>query len=167
MDPRTMQQGQLALSMMTPEERKAAVEHALSQATPEERKAMEAQQKEMQEKMEKASLEEKQQMSQQARMMQDMGLFLRHLRPEGSDPNKVLGTVDVLGAMAECTSFASLTTAIKGQTAEQQKTTIRAFLMMEKKLLEIGTEADVAALRASKSKPEQRRIRKNKPQTSP
>ena len=33
-----MQQGQLALSMMTPEQRKAAVEDALSKASPEERK---------------------------------------------------------------------------------------------------------------------------------
>ena len=41
MDPVMLQQGQLALSMMTPEQRKAAVEKAMAQATPEQRKEME------------------------------------------------------------------------------------------------------------------------------
>ena len=82
-------------------------------------------------------------------MMQDIGVFCRHLRPEGGDPNKVLGTVDVLGAMAECASFASLTQAIKNSPAEQQKTTIRAFLQMEQALLSVMTEADAEVPDAS------------------
>ena len=40
-----MQQGQLALSMMTPEQRKSAVDKALTAASPEERKMMEQQKK--------------------------------------------------------------------------------------------------------------------------
>ena len=152
-----MQQGQLALSMMTPEQRKAAVEDALSKASPEERKQMEAQQRAMQTKFEKASVEEKKQLAQQAHIMQDIGVFCRHLRPEGANPDKPLGTVDVLGAMAECGSFGSLTTAIKSAPAEQQKSTIRSFLAMEQTLLDVGTEDDVAALKESKAKPEQRR----------
>merc|ERR1712185_885754 len=107
----------------------------------------------MTDKLEKASPEERAQMAQQAHMMQDMGVFCRHLRPEGGDPNKVLGTVDVLGAMAECASFGSLTQAIKNTPADQQKSTIRAFLAMEKALLAPATPADAAALRESRAKP--------------
>lgn len=152
-----MAQGQLALSMMTAEQRKAAVDQALAKASPEEKKDLERQQKEMQRKFANASPEERAAMQQQAMIMQDIGVFCRHLRPEGGDPDKPLGTVDVLGAMAECGSFANLTTAIKNAPAEQQKTTIKAFMQLEQALVEHGTEADSAALKASKAKPEQRR----------
>jgi len=156
MDP-MMAQGQLALSMMTPEQRKAAVETALSKATPEEKKQLEKQQKEMQQKFAKATPEERASMQQQAMIMQDIGVFCRHLRPEGGDPDKPLGTVDVLAAMAECGSFGNLTAAIKNAAPEQQKLTIKAFMDLEQALLENGTEADAAALRERKSKPEVRR----------
>jgi len=152
-----MQQGQMALAMMTPDQRKKVVEDALSKASPEERKEMEVQKNLMQQKMKDASPEERLQMAQQAQMMQDMGVFMRFLKPTAEEPNKLLGTVDVLAALAECPSFANLTEAIKKAPADQQKTTIRAFLMIEKTLKEMATTADAAALSESKAKPESRR----------
>ena len=153
-----MQADQFALAMMSPEQRKAAMEDALTKASPAERKAMEEQQKEMRQKVEKASPEERAVMAQQAHIMQDMGVFCRHLRPDGiGGKTKLYGTVDVLAAMAECPSFESLTTAIKTTPAEQQKATVLIFIQLEKALLEHGVAADVAALSAVKTKPEKKR----------
>ena len=96
-------------------------------------------------------------MAQQAQVMQDMGVFCQHLRPEGANRDKHLGTVEVLAAMAECPSFESLTVAIKNAPADQQKATVLAFINLERTLLEHGTEADAASLREIKTKPEKKR----------
>jgi len=160
MDSATMQAGQLALAMMTPEQRKAAAEEALAKATPEERKAMEAQQREMQKKMEQASPEERSAMAQDFHIMKDVAAIVLQLRPKSADAealSKPLSTVDVLVAMAECPSFESLTAAIKNLEADAQKAVVRAFIALEQALLAHATEADAAALRAVKTKPEKKR----------
>jgi len=157
MDPASLQAGQLALAMMTPEQRKQAVEQALAKASPEERKAMEAQQREMQQKMEKASPEERAAMAQQAHLMKDMGVFCQNLRPTGGLIDRSLGSVDVLAAIAECPSYESLTTAIKGLEADEQKAVVRAFITLEQAILAHATATDAEALRGIKTKPEKKR----------
>jgi NifU-like protein involved in Fe-S cluster formation len=132
----------------------------LSKATPEERKQMEAQQREMQKKMEQASPEQRAAMAQDFHIMKDVGAIVKQLQPSvaGAEAlNRVLTTVDVLSAMAECPSFESLTTAIKNLEPDQAKAVVRAFITLEQALLSHATAADAEALRAVKTKPEKKR----------
>jgi len=121
---------------------------------------MEAQQREMQKKMEQASPEQRAAMAQDFHIMKDVGAIVKQLQPSvaGAEAlNRVLTTVDVLSAMAECPSFESLTTAIKNLEPDQAKAVVRAFITLEQALLSHATAADAEALRAVKTKPEKKR----------
>lgn len=145
-----MAQGQAALSMMSPEQRKAAVESTMAKASPEERKAMQQQQKAMMKAWEKASQEERAQIIAQQQTARDVGVFCQGIKPDIADPNKELSTVDVLSAMATCPSFDALHENIKGLEAAEKKKVIVAFIALERALLEQATEEDARGLRESK-----------------
>uniref|UniRef100_A0A7S0LMH3 Uncharacterized protein n=1 Tax=Coccolithus braarudii TaxID=221442 RepID=A0A7S0LMH3_9EUKA len=143
--------------MMTPEERERAVQDMMAKATLEERKQMKAQQEQMKRELEQASPEERQQMAREAHMMRELGVFCKTLLPDSADPDKPIGTVAVLAAMAECSSFEALSMAIKSLEMEKQKAVVRTFITMEQALLKHATEADATALRELKIKPEKKR----------
>eukprot|EP00316_Scyphosphaera_apsteinii_P012230 CAMPEP_0119317232 /NCGR_PEP_ID=MMETSP1333-20130426/42420_1 /TAXON_ID=418940 /ORGANISM="Scyphosphaera apsteinii, Strain RCC1455" /LENGTH=407 /DNA_ID=CAMNT_0007323105 /DNA_START=117 /DNA_END=1340 /DNA_ORIENTATION=+ len=153
----SLQAGQVALAMMTPAQRKQVIADALANASPEERDQMLAQQQKMQREMERASPAEQKQMAQQAAIMRDIGIFFQHLRPEGAETASVLGTVDVLAAMAECQLFEALNAVIKSLEEDKQKSVVRSFITLEQALMIHGVEADAVALRETKLKPEKKR----------
>jgi len=145
-----MQAGQAALSMMSAEQRKQAMEQTLAKATPEERKQIQLQQKQMMKAWEKASPEEKQAMAQQQQTMKDVGAYCQGVKPDGANPNKELSTVDCMCAMATCPSFEALHETIKNLDAEEKKKTVMGFITLERALMEHASEEDAAGLRDSK-----------------